>query len=157
MRISKFLVFTLLAISVISYGANSNGNLAFADSHNILPVSVSAELPLYSNGDTVVLTGQIKDYDPSDGHGLTYVVVAPDNPRVVIGQPVPNSDGSFEVDFVAGGHKWKLNGEYFIEFHYGSNSATATITYTGGADPTVIPPVDPTVIPPVDPPNRYAA
>ena len=153
MRISKFLVFTLLAVSVISYGANSNGNLAFADSHDKLPVSVSAELPLYSNGDRVVLTGQIKDYDASDGQGLTFVVAAPDNARVVIGQHVPNSDGSFEVVFTAGGPLWKLNGEYAIEFHYGSNSASTTITYNGGADPVVIPPEDNTVdTPPDDPP-----
>ena len=162
MRISKFLVFTLLAISVISYGANSNGNLAFADSHDKLPVSVSAELPLYSNGDRVVLTGQIKGYDASDGQGLTFVVAAPDNARVVIGQHIPNSDGSFEVVFTAGGPLWKLNGEYAIEFHYGSNSASTTITYNGGEDPpSVIPPVvlpndtqsevPPTIIPPVPP------
>ena len=154
MRISKFLVFTLLAVSVISYGANSNGNLAFADSHDKLPVSVSAELPLYSNGDRVVLTGQIKGYDASDGQGLTFVVAAPDNARVVIGQHIPNSDGSFEVVFTAGGPLWKLNGEYAIEFHYGSNSASTTITYNGGEDPVVIPPDDTTIdTPPDDPPT----
>ena len=60
MRITGFLAFALLSISILSYGVNGS---AFGDSHNIPPLSASTELPSYGNGDRVSFSGNIRDYD----------------------------------------------------------------------------------------------
>jgi len=129
MRIAGFLAFAVLSISILSYGVNVS---SFADSHNILPLTVTADLETYANGSNVTISGNIKDYDSSSGHGLTFLVKSPANSIVTIGQLVPNSDGSFQYNFVAGGPLWKLSGDYIIEFNYGSTSGETIISYVGG-------------------------
>ena len=115
----------------MSYGVNAS---AFADSHNIPPLSASTELPTYGNGGNVVISGDIRDFDSAlhSGQAVTYVIKSPENNLVTIGQVTPSSDGSFEYSFVAGGPLWKLNGDYIVELHFGSTSGEATIIYTGG-------------------------
>ena len=129
MRLTAFLAFTLLSISILSYGVSGS---VFADSHNIPPVSVSTDLTVYGNGGTVVISGNIRDYDSSSGHGLTYKILSPDGNIVRIGQPIPNSDGSFQISFLAGGGLWKLAGDYTIEFKIAGNTGEAIINYIGG-------------------------
>ena len=162
MRLRGFLAFALLSISIFSYGVNTS---VFADNHNIPPISASTELPTYGNGDRVFFSGDIRDYDSAlhSGQAITYVVLS-DNSRVVIGQLVPSSDGSFEGNFVAGGNLWKSSGDYTIEFHFGSITGETTLVYTGGefvepildVDPITPPPPPETVEPPppetVEPP-----
>ena len=130
MRLSILLAFSLLSISIASFGMNTS---VFADEHNIPPISATTELPTYGNGDRVVISGDIRDYDSDthSGQAVTYVVLSDDS-RVVIGQVVPSSDGSFQDDFVAGGPLWKTNGDYTIELHFGSIKGEATLVYTGG-------------------------
>jgi len=129
MRLSAFLAFALLSISILSYGVSGS---VFADSHNIPPLSVSTDLELYGNGATVVISGNIKNYDSSSGHGLTFLIKSPDNNIVTIGQLTPSSDGSFEKTLVAGGPLWKLAGDYIVEFHYGAETGETIINYVGG-------------------------
>ncbi len=129
MRFTGFLAFAVLSISILSYGVNVS---SFADSHNILPLTVTADLETYANGSNVSISGSIKDYDSSSGHGLTFLVKSPANSIVTIGQLVPSSNGSFQYDFVAGGPLWKLSGDYIIEFNYGSTSGETNINYVGG-------------------------
>ena len=54
MRLMGYLMFTLLSLSILSYGVNGS---VFADSHNIGPVHTSSDLDVYSNGVAVVITG----------------------------------------------------------------------------------------------------
>ena len=75
MKFSGFLALSLLSISILSYGFSG---VAYADSHNIPPISVSTEFPSYENGDRVKLNGDIRDYDPDAGTGLTFVIKSPD-------------------------------------------------------------------------------
>jgi hypothetical protein len=93
MRVTGFLAFALLSISILSYGVNGS---VFADSHNIPPLSVSTDLEIYANGGNVIISGNIKNYDSSSGHGLTFLITSPDNNIVTIGQITPSSDGSFQ-------------------------------------------------------------
>jgi len=111
-------------------------NSAFAYSHDIgaapNPLSVSIDLEKYGDGDTVFITGNIKDYDPSSNYGLTFLVKSPDNEDVTIGQIIPNSNGSFEKTIIAGGPLWEFSGDYIIVFNYSSFSVETTINYVGG-------------------------
>jgi len=129
MRFTAFLAFALLSVSILSYGVNGS---VFADEHNIPPVFVESDSEIIGNGGIVVLSGMIKDYDSSEGRGLTFLILSPDNNIVTIGQLIPNSDGSFEKRIVAGGQLWKLAGDYVIEFHYGANESEIIINYVGG-------------------------
>ena len=104
----------------------------FAESHNIPPISVSTELAIYGNGDNVFVTGNIRDYDSSSGGSLVFFIISPINELVTVGQLVPNSDGSFEFSFIAGGPLWKSNGDYIVETKYGGNTNETIIIYTGG-------------------------
>ena len=136
MRLTLFLAFAMLSISILSYGVNGS---AFAGSHDIgaapNPLSVSSDTELYANGSNVTISGNIKDYDPSSQYAgaITYQVITPDGlSRVAIGQLIPNSDGSFQFNFIAGGPYWKVNGDYTVETKYGADKIELTINYVGG-------------------------
>ena len=132
MRLGGFLALALLLISITFYTFNGS---ALGATIETPPISVTTELPLYENGDRVVINGNIRDYDPDvdSGKGLTLIIKSPDNNIVAIGQITPSSDGSFAYSkIVAGGPLWKLNGDYIIEFHFGSLKGSTKVVYTGG-------------------------
>ncbi len=148
MRLTGFLAFALLSISILSYGVSGT---AFATSDPNPALPVSTDLEVVSNGSTVKISGTVDDYDPSYGKGLTFIIKSPDNNIVGIGQLTPSSDGTFSKSFVAGGPLWKLNGDYVVEFHYGADSSEVSVNYVGGEqvisgqpEPTV-PEPEPTV------------
>ena len=140
MRFTGSLAFALLLISVLSYGANTS---AFAEQH--LPLFVETELPTYGNGDEVVFSGSIRNYASDSGLEITFIIKSPTNNLVTIGQITPNSDGTFEHTFTAGGPLWKSSGDYVVELHFGTVKGDATIVYTGGdaPEPTEPEPVEP--------------
>jgi|CXWL01.1.fsa_nt_gi hypothetical protein len=132
MRLGGFLALALLLISITFYTFNGS---ALGATIETPPISVTTELPLYENGDRVVINGNIRDYNPDadSGKGLTLIIKSPDNNIVAIGQITPSSDGSFAYSkIVAGGPLWKLNGDYIIEFHFGSLKGSTKVVYTGG-------------------------
>ena len=143
MRLRGFLAFALLSISILSYGVNGS---AFATSHDVLPVNTSSNLEIYSNGADVIISGILKDYDSSSqtAGAVTYTVLGPDGNIVTIGQLLPNSDGTFEFSFKAGGNLFKINGDYTVKTKYGSNTSELAINYVGGEQVISEPP------PPVD-------
>ncbi len=152
MRLTGFLAFTLLTISILSYGV-SGAAFATSDPNPALPVSTDVDIA--SNGASVTVSGTIEDYDTSSGHGLTVLIISPDNNIVQIGQLLSNeinSDGSFTKSFIVGGSYWKVNGDYTIEFHYGADSSEVSVNYVGGeqvvSTPPPPPPVDNTPPPP---------
>jgi len=109
------------------------GTIIVQEAESLPPtISISTNRASYGNGDTVVISGNIKNYDPSSGQGLTFLITSPDNNIVTLGKLTPNSDGSFEKTFVAGGPLWKSSGDYIVAFHYGSTTGEAIIVYTGG-------------------------
>jgi len=143
MNIPKFLALSLLVLSVSSMGVSG---IAFSENHNIAPVTIETESPLYEAGDTITITGIIKDYDRNDGIGVALRVMDPNDTLVTIAQPPVDRDtGTFTFTFVAGG-TMKASGEYTIVAMYGSQPAETTFTYTGG-DSVPPPPVEPTCEP----------
>ena len=131
MRLTWFLAFALLSISILSYGVNGS---VFADEHNIPPLFIESDTTIYANGSQVTITGVIKNYDSSSLYAgaVTYTVISPNGNLVTIGQLIPNSDGTFEFSFTAGGNLFKSNGDYIIEAKYGGNTNEITINYVGG-------------------------
>ena len=123
------IILLLIGFSSFLFGLSDK---VFADNHNVPPISASTELPTYGNGDTIITTGKISEYDSSSQSPLTFVVKSPKNNLVTYGQLVPNSDGSFEFSFTARGPLWMYNGDYVIAFKFGSISGETKFTYTGG-------------------------
>ena len=115
MRLSAFLAFAMLSISILSYGVNGS---VFADDHNVPPLSASTDFPIYGNGDKVTISGNIKNYDSNIHSGdITLVIWTPDGKnRVSIAQISPSSDGSFQHTFTAGGSLWLSSGDYTVVF-----------------------------------------
>jgi len=152
MRLTAFLAFAILSISILSYGVNGS---VFADSHDVPPVSIFIDSDIIANGGIVTISGNIKNYDPSaiTAGAITYLITSPDNNIVGIGQLAPSSDGSYEFAFTAGGNLWKLNGDYTIQARYGADTSEITVNYVGGefvgSEPPPPPPVD-SEPPPVD-------
>jgi inosine-uridine nucleoside N-ribohydrolase len=108
------LAFTLLSISIISYGLTG----ATYDQTDGLPLSVSSELPSYANGDTIVISGMIKTL-AEYAQSITIVVVSPDGNIVTIAQVIPSTDGSYSTTVKAGG-TMTVNGDYEIRAQYGA-------------------------------------
>jgi len=131
MRLSGFLAFALLSISILSYGVSGS---VFATEHNVPPVSISLDSDIIANGGIVTVSGNIKNYDSSSitAGAITYLITSPDKNIVGIGQLAPSSDGSYEFAFTAGGNLWKLSGDYTIQVKYGSDTSEITVDYVGG-------------------------
>ena len=162
--ISGFFLFALLTISILTFGAS--GTAAFADTHNIAPITVNSNVDIIGNGGEVKITGSIKNYNATalTAGAATLLVLTPDGKTFTnLAQKIPNADGTYEFKFIAGGPKWKSNGDYIIKITYGAdNNDDVLINYVGGeaviSDPVAPPPVAPPVItkpvepPPVEPP-----
>ena len=156
MRFKDLFAFMLLSISILSYGTSSS---VFADEHNIPPISASAEFPTYENGDRVVITGSIRDFDSNvdNGKAITIVVKSPSENIVGIDQVVPNSDGTFTSSKIIAGGIWNTSGDYIAEINFDGQSGQLIIVYTGGEfeSPVITPPPPPpptTTTPPPPPP-----
>jgi len=123
MKLIGFFAFTLLAVSVLSYGITGP---AFATTDPNPALTISSDSEIYSNGSTVTVSGTIGDYDALSltAGDVMAIVKTPDGTNfVTIIQESPNADGSFELIFVAGGPLWKLNGDYIVDVKYGADKS----------------------------------
>ncbi len=131
MRLTGFLAFVLLSISILSYGF---GDVAFATSDPNPALPISTDIDIATNGASVTVSGTVTGYDSTSQNAgaITYKVLSPAEAFAGIGQIIPNSDGSFEFSFKAGGILWKSNGDYTIDVKYGADSSKVSVNYVGG-------------------------
>jgi len=114
-----FFVLTILAFSCFP---------AFAQSDEIPFLTVKTDDNHYDEGDTIVISGQVK----------TVIVDTPiilqmwyGGNMIDIAQFFPAQDGSFSQTVIAEKPLWKSEGEYLIRISYGAgNIAESVITYT---------------------------
>ena len=128
MKLMGFLAFTLLSLSILSYGVSG---AAFATSDPNPALAISSDAEIYKNGDTIVVSGLIGDYDPLSltASDVTYMLKNPAGNIAQVGQLGPASDGYFEFSIVAGGPLWKSSGEYTVDVRYVSDKSTIAIYY----------------------------
>ena len=101
------------------------------------PISIKTDLPTYSQGDTVVMTGHVRE--PLNATDVTIRVISPLKNLVFIGQLSPTADGSFTKIFPATGQYWKDAGNYTIIAQYGPyTNTTSTFHYNGGDGSAII-------------------
>ena len=128
MKLMGFLAFTLLSLSILSYGVSG---AAFATSDPNPALAISSDAEIYKNGDTIVVSGLIGDYDPLSltASDITYMLKNPAGNIAQVGQLSPASDGYFEFSIVASGPLWKSGGEYTVDVRYVSDKSTIAIYY----------------------------
>jgi len=117
------MMLTLSAILIANIGVAP----AFAQVQE--PIVVTTDSPSYSDGDTITISGEVKDLI---GQAVGLRVVAPNGNIVTIAQLDVGDDKMFSIEITAGGPLWKSTGEYTIFVLYGSQSRTAETTFSFG-------------------------
>ena len=128
--------FTLCAIIIVCIGGGS----AFAqtDDLDLSGIVVTTDKESYNDGDTVVISGQVRDL--LSGTPVSLQVFAANGNLVTIEQIDISPDKTFSTEIFAGGGLWKSKGTYTIKVLYGTQSRTAETTFEfGGSDGTTKP------------------
>ena len=130
-------VFALSAILIASIGMAP----AFGQSS----VVVATDKPSYSEGETILVTGEVAQL--LGGYGLT-ITVKSDLAIVYIGQLTVGADKKFSTTIAAGGSLMKNDGTYTITVQYGDNknNAASTTFEFGGSTPDEKPPSNTSVV-----------
>ena len=101
----------------------------------IPPLSIKTDLPVYNQGDTVVMTGHVREVE--NATAITLRVFNSLKNLISVAQLTPASDGSFTKTFLATGPLWKDAGNYTLIAQYGKyTNASATFHYNGGTGTT---------------------
>ena len=130
MKVSGFLAFTLLSISILSFGLTGAVN-----AQSVLPLSVSTDSSSYTTGSSIVISGFVKTLSEFE-QPVTVMVVSPDGNIVTIQQILPDSLGNYSTTVTAGG-TMNSNGEYEIRAQYGAQKITGTFSFSASGAPNV--------------------
>ncbi|MEX2313162.1 MAG: hypothetical protein WD650_04120, partial [Nitrosopumilaceae archaeon] len=143
----------ILSFTILSYGLMGAINAQTPPTTSIPPLSVKTDLPLYADGNTITVSGFIKNLNIDYPVDLTLIIRDPTGNLVSISQITPKADGSYETTFIASG-TFKVGGEYSVQASYSGQKATAKFNFVGGEGYTPPPVVEPPVVEPpvVEPP-----
>ena len=149
MKVSGFLAFTLLSISILSFGLTGAVN-----AQSVLPLSVSTDATAYTTGNSIEISGTIKDLAQYE-QPVVLMIVSPDSNIVTIQQVMPDSSGNYSVTVTAGG-TMNSSGEYEIRAQYGAQKITATFDFIASDSTSSPEPVAPTPEPVAPTPEPVA-
>ena len=149
MKVSGFLAFTLLSISILSFGLTGAVN-----AQSVLPLSVSTDATAYTTGNSIEISGTIKDLAQYE-QPVVLMIVSPDGNIVTIQQVMPDSSGNYSVTVTAGG-TMNSSGEYEIRAQYGAQKITATFDFIASGSTSSPEPVAPTPEPVAPTPEPVA-
>jgi hypothetical protein len=143
MKVFSFLTFTLLSISIMSFGLTGAVN-----AQSGLPVSVETDSSSYTTGNFIVISGSIKNLSEYE-QAVSVMVVGPNGNMVFIDQVLPDSSGIYSTTITAGG-TMNTSGEYEIRAQYGAQKITSTFNFISGDAPVKVTP-EPTPEPVAEP------
>ncbi len=142
MKVSGFLAFALLSITILSFGLTDAVN-----AQSGLPLSVNTNSSSYTTGNTIEISGMIKTLAEFE-QPVVLMIVSPDGNIVTVQQVMPDSDGYYSATVKAGG-TMNNSGEYEIRAQYGAQKITNTFDFiTSDSTPT---PVQPEPVPEPEP------
>jgi len=125
---TRLSVFALSAILIASMGASPIfGQIAE-------PIVVTTDKASYGNGDTIMVTGEVKEL--LSGFPVTLQLIAANGNLVTVQQLDVGADRTFGIELTAGGPLWKAEGTYTIKVLYGTESRTAEATFDFGGEGT---------------------
>lgn len=117
-------VFALSAILIVSIGMTP----VFGQAQE--PITVSTDATSYSDGDTIVVTGTVRDL--YTGTPVTLRAISPNGNFVHVDQLTVGDDKTYTAEITAGG-AMRENGEYTVTATYGENRSATTVFQFGGA------------------------
>ena len=124
----RYVAYTLVIVLMCSICITTP---VFGSSHNVPPLSVQTDSDYYDQGDTIVVTGLVKN--PAEGIPITLRILDANSKLVQIDQFTPKADGSFSKEYLATGPLWKAAGNYTIIAQYGSAQKADTVfSFSGG-------------------------
>jgi len=133
MKLSGKFFLAFLSLSLLSYGISG---AAYA---SVEPLSVITE-EFYAEGNTITISGHVKDFDSSDPMKMmdvTIAITAPNGNLVTVLQITPNSDGDYSKSFTAGG-MMKDDGDYTVKAQWGAQSNQTVFKYSGSSGAPVV-------------------
>jgi len=124
---------SVLALSLLSYGISGAAYAA------VEPLTVLTE-EFYGEGDTITISGFVKNFDASDPQkrmDVTIVITAPNGNLVTVLQISPSSDGNYSDSFTAGG-MISAEGDYTVKAKWGAQSNQTVFKYGGSSGAPVV-------------------
>ena len=94
------------------------------------PIAVMTDKSSYSDGDTILITGEVMDL--LSGFQVSLQIFAPNGNQVNVQQFDVNQDKKFSTEFTAGGPLMRQAGEYTVKVLYGTSLRTAETTFEFG-------------------------
>jgi hypothetical protein len=159
MKLSGFLAFTLLSISILSFGLTGAVN-----AQSVLPLSVETDSSTYTTGNSIIISGLIQNLAEYE-QPVTIMVVGTDGDSVnivAVAQVLPDSSGNYSATIKAGG-SMNSSGEYEVRAQYGAQKITSDFNFISSdipvpqstpepvAEPTPEPVAEPTPEPVAEP------
>lgn len=154
------LAVVLVAATAVACAAP--GAVLAQDAGTTPPLSVDIA-EWYVQGDTVVVSGAVRNIDPAYQHDVTIIIMSPSDNRVGLGQAQLAGDGTYSYSLLADGPLWKDSGQYRVLVSYGAQKSEAAFRFTSGdadgaattTDPGIAEPPPPEPTAPVrdDPPQ----
>ena len=124
----------VLAFSLLSYGISGAAYAA------VEPLSVTTNKEFYGEGNTITISGLVKNFDASDPQkrmDVTIVITAPNGNLVTVLQISPSSDGNYSDSFTAGG-MISAEGDYTVKAKWGAQSNQTVFKYGGSSGAPVV-------------------
>jgi predicted secreted protein with PEFG-CTERM motif len=90
-------------------------------------ITVDTDKKSYNDGDTITITGQVKE--KLSGYPVTLQIISANGNVVRIEQLDVSEDKTYGVDITAGGGLWKTQGTYTVKVLYGTEARTAQTTF----------------------------
>ena len=119
------MIFALFGILITSVGVSPT----FGENGTIV---VSTDKPSYSDGDTIIISGEIKNMIPGDQ--LSILIQSPNGNLVALDQLTVGVDNQFSAEIKVGGKLMKTEGTYTIKVQYREQSANTSFEFGGVVD-----------------------
>ena len=120
------MIFALFGILITSVGTT-----VFAENGSIV---VTTDKSSYSDGETVTISGEIKNMVPGDQ--LSILIQSPNGNLVALDQLTVGTDNQFSKEIKVGGKLMKTEGTYSVKVQYRAQSATTSFEFDGIASVT---------------------
>ena len=130
MKLGEKFFLAVLACSLLSYGIS--GSVYAAQE----PISVTTNKEWYADGATIIISGEVKDFDSSDplkSHDVTVTIFAPNGNLATVAQISPSDDGSYSTNVKAAG-MINAEGDYTVKVKWGAQANQIVFAFGGSTE-----------------------
>ena len=127
-HLGKFFL-AMVALSLLSYGIS--GAVYAAQE----PLSVTTNKEWYADGATIIISGEVKDFDSEDdmsNFDVSILIFAPNGNLATIAQVPPDSDGNYSTSLKAAGMIHD-EGDYTVKVKWGAQSNQIVFAFAGSS------------------------